>query len=100
MNNFEAATESATTYVHTAVCNEHLNSLNISDTPDKSDGMDEDTAIPKHGHNNPVEAAQFMEKAMKLVDRFMDSISGFDRYKLQDAYLVFMLGPNLKPAQF
>ena len=90
MKNFKAATKSATTYAHTAICNECLNSLNISGTPDESVEMDEDTAIPKHGCNNPVEAAQFMEKAMKLVDRFMDSISGFDRYKLQDAYLVFI----------
>ena len=51
--------------------------------------MDEDTTIPKHGHNNPVEAAQFMEKVTNLVDRFIDSIMGFDRYKLQDAYVLF-----------
>ena len=90
MQNFKAATESAATYTHTAICNKHLNSLNISDIPDKSDEMDEDIAILMHGHNNPVEATQFMEKAMKLVDRFMDSISGFDRYKLQNAYPVFI----------
>ena len=51
--------------------------------------MDEDTTIPKHGHNNPVEAAQFMEKVTNLVDRFMDSIMAFDRNKLQDAYVLF-----------
>ena len=89
MKNFKAATESTSTYAHTAICNEHLNSLNISGTPDESE-MDKDTTIPKHGHNSPVEAAQFMEKAMKLVNRFMDAKSGFDRYKLQDAYLVFI----------
>ena len=90
MKNFKVATRSATNYAHTAICNEYLNSLNIPDTPDESDEMDEETVILKHGHNNPVEAVQFMEKAMKLVDRFMDSISGFVRYKLQDAYLVFL----------
>ena len=51
--------------------------------------MNEDTTIPEHGHNNPVEAAQFIEKVTNLVDRFMDSITGFDRYKLQDAYVLF-----------
>ena len=73
---FEATTESAAT----SVCNKLLDILNILD--DSDDDMDEDTTIPKHGHNNPVEAAQFMEKVTNLVDRFMDSIMGFDRYKL------------------
>ena len=79
--------ESAATYAHTSVCNELLDILNISD--DLDDDMDEDTTIPKHGHNNPVEAVQFMEKVTNLVDRFMDSIMRFDRYKLQDAYVLF-----------
>ena len=52
--------------------------------------MDEDTTIPKHGHNNPEEAAQFMGKVTWLVDRFMDALTGFDRHKLLDGYLLFI----------
>ena len=52
--------------------------------------MDEDTAIPKHGHNNPEEAVQFLEKVMWLVDRFMDALTDFDRHKQQDGYLLFI----------
>ena len=46
--------------------------------------------IPKHGHNNPDKAAQFMEDVTRLINRFMDSLSGFNRYELQSCYELFI----------
>ena len=51
---------------------------------------DGDRTIPKHGHNNPDEAAQFMEDVTRLVNRFMDSLPGFNRYELQSCYELFI----------
>ena len=51
---------------------------------------DGDRTIPKHGHNNPDEAAQFMEDVTRLMNRFMDSLSEFNRYELQDCHELFI----------
>ena len=51
---------------------------------------DGDRTIPKHGHNNLDEAAQFMEVVTQLINRFMDSLSGFNRYELQSCYELFI----------
>ena len=51
---------------------------------------DSDRTIPEHGHNNPDEAAHFMEDVTQLVNRFMDSLSGFNRYELEDCYELFI----------
>ena len=45
-----------TTYIYTAALQE------FQDNPEETSDMDDgDRAIPKHGHNNPDEAAQFMK---------------------------------------
>ena len=88
---FELAIDSCSTYNNTAVAKELLDILEISDnSSEKTVDMDDDMTIPKHGHNNPKEAAKFMEDATKLLDRFVEAISGFNRYKLQDAYTFFV----------
>ena len=45
-----------TTYTYTAALQE------FQDNPEKTSNVDDsDRTIPKHGHNNPDQAAQFME---------------------------------------
>ena len=45
-----------TTYAYTAALQE------FQDNPEETNDMDDgDRTIPKHGHNNPDKAAQFME---------------------------------------
>ena len=51
---------------------------------------DSDRTIPKHGHNSPDKAAQLIEDVTRLINRFVDSISGFNRYELQDCYELFI----------
>ena len=51
---------------------------------------DSDKTIPKHGHNNPDKAAQFMEDVTLLINRFMDSLSRFNGYKLRDCHELFI----------
>ena len=41
----------------------------------------------KLGHNNPDEVACFLKDIIELTDRFMESISSFNRYPQEDAYL-------------
>ena len=38
----------------------------------------------KLGHNNPDEAAHFLKDTTQLTDRFMESISSFNRYAQED----------------
>ena len=40
----------------------------------------------KLGHNNPDEAAHFLKDINKLMGKFMESISSFNRYAQEDAY--------------
>ena len=40
----------------------------------------------KLGHNNPNEAAHFLEDITQLTDRFMESMSSFNRYAQEDVY--------------
>ena len=44
----------------------------------------------KLGHNNPDEAAHFFKDINELMDRFMESISSFNRYAQEDAYLTYV----------
>ena len=44
----------------------------------------------KLGHNNPDEAAHFLKDITQLMDRFMESISSFDRYAQEDAYPTYV----------
>ena len=43
----------------------------------------------KLGHSNPDEATHFLKDITKLMDRFMESISSFNRYA-QNAYLIYV----------
>ena len=40
----------------------------------------------KLGHNNPDKAAHFLKYINELTDKFMESISSFNRYVQEDAY--------------
>ena len=44
----------------------------------------------KLGHNNPAEAACFLKDITQLMDRFMESISSFNRYAQEDAYPTYV----------
>ena len=44
----------------------------------------------KLGHNNPDEAAHFLKDISDLMDVFMESISSFNRYAQEDAYLRYV----------
>ena len=44
----------------------------------------------KLDHNNPDEAACFLKDITELMDRFMESISSFNRYAQEDAYLTYV----------
>ena len=44
----------------------------------------------KLGHKNPDEAACFLKDITKLMDRFMKSISSFNRYAQEDVYPTYV----------
>ena len=44
----------------------------------------------KLSHNNPDEAARFLKDITQLMDRFMESISSFNRYTQEDAYPTYV----------
>ena len=49
-----------------------------------------DTTIPKSGHNNPEEAAEFLKRVNTITDTFVNNLSGFNRHTLQDNYMNFI----------
>ena len=51
---------------------------------------DDDVPSFKTAHNNPKEAAVYVKDITKLVDTFMSSITGYDRYAQADAYEYFV----------
>ena len=44
----------------------------------------------KLGHNNPEEVAHFLKDITQLTDRFMESMSSFNRHAQEDAYLNYV----------
>ena len=44
----------------------------------------------KLGHNNPDEAAHFLKDITQLMDRFIKSISSFNRYAEEDVYPTYV----------
>ena len=44
----------------------------------------------KLGHKNPDEVAHFLKNITDLTDRFMESISSFNRYAQEDTYLNYV----------
>ena len=44
----------------------------------------------KLGHSNPDEAARFLKDITQLMDRFMESISSFNRYAQEDVYPTYI----------
>ena len=71
-----------------------------TDTPSQQNKENPDKEPPlfKTAHNNLKEAAAYVKDIMKLVDTFMSSITGYDRYAQADAYeyFVFNLSRQLK----
>ena len=55
-------------------------------TPTTSKDDVEDELVFKTTHNNPGEAKNFAKSIMTLVDKFMADITGYDRYKQDEAY--------------
>ena len=73
---FEVATKSAASLTHFTVHNELLEISNISSD---SDNMDEEPT-KESSHNNPEEAANYMEAVNNLLDKFVNDIHGFNPY--------------------
>ena len=59
-------------------------------TPTTSKDDVEDELVFKTAHNNPEEAKKFIESIVILVDKFMADITGYDRYKQEEAYTEFV----------
>ena len=70
------ATKSAASLTHFTVHNELLEILNISSD---SDDMDEEPT-KEPSHNNPEEAANYLEAVNNLLDKFVNDIHGFNPY--------------------
>ena len=59
-------------------------------TPTTSKDDVEDELVFMTAHNNPEEAEKFIKSIVTLVDKFMADITGYDRYKQEEAYTEFV----------
>ena len=85
--NFEAAMQDDSTTAYTTLLTELTSNLNPNMATAEPTSSHKDTGdASKLGHNNPDEAARFLKDITKLTDRFMESISSFNRYAQEDAY--------------
>ena len=60
------------------------------DTAEPTSSHKDDGDASKLGHNNPDEVAHFCKDINKLKDKFMESISSFNIYAQEDAYLTYV----------
>ena len=89
--NFKAAMQDDSTTVYTTLLTELTPNLNPDMATTEPTSSHKDTGdTSKLGHNNPDEAAHFLKDITQLTDRFMESISSFNRYAQEDAYPTYV----------
>ena len=91
LTKFETVTQNDSITVYTTLLTELTPNLNpnMATTEPTSSHQDAGDAS-KLGHNNPDKAAHILKDITKLTDRFMESISSFNRYAQEDAYLTYV----------
>ena len=79
------------TTVYTTLLTELTPNLNPNMATAEPTSSHKDTGdTSKLGHNNPDEAACFLKDITQLTDRFMESISSFNRYAQEDVYPTYV----------
>ena len=90
--NFEAVTQDDSITAYTILLTELTPNLNPNMTTAEPTSSHKDAgAASKLGHNNPEEVAHFLKDINELMDKFMESISSFNRYAQEDAYPTYVL---------
>ena len=79
------------TTAHTTLLTELTPNLNPNMATAEPTSSRKDTSdASKLGHNNPEKVACFLKDITQLTDRFMESISSFNRYAQEDAYPTYI----------
>ena len=83
------AQDSTTAYM---MATQELQPMVTADTPSEQnkENPDEDILLFKTAHSNLKDVAAYVKGITKLVDTFMPSITGYDRYAQADAYEYFI----------
>ena len=89
--NFKAVTQNDSITSYTTLLTELTPNLNPSMATAEPTSSHKDAGdASKLGHNNPDEAAHFLKDITELTDKFMESISSFNRYAQEDAYPTYV----------
>ena len=91
ITNFEAAMQDDNITAYTTLHTELTSNLNPNMATAEPTSLCKDIGdASKLGHNNPDKVAQFLKDITKLMDRFMESISSFNRYAQEDMYPTYV----------
>ena len=89
--NFKVETQDDSITAYTTLLRELTPNLNANMATAEPTTSHKDTGdASKLGHNNPDEAAHFLNDITQLTDRFMESISSFNRYAQEDVYPTYV----------